>query len=86
LIISLFIFSAIIIMLFIFVCLYRGIKGPTVADRIVAINVIGTKTIIIIIMVSFIFHETFFIDVALIYALINFIATLGIARYLGGLK
>ncbi|MBE6067399.1 MAG: cation:proton antiporter [Clostridium lundense] len=63
-------------------CMYRAIKGPSAADRLVAINVIGTKTIILILMVSFILKETYFIDVALVYALISFVASVIIANYI----
>lgn len=63
-------------------CMYRAIKGPSAADRLVAINVISTKTIILILMVSFILKETYFIDVALVYALISFVASIVIANYI----
>ncbi len=66
-----------------FASLYRAIVGPTPADRAVAINVIGTKTIVILALIGFIFQETpFYIDVALVYALISFLLTIGVARYL----
>lgn len=63
----------------IFLCLYRGVRGPTLADRIVAINVIGTKTVITISIVSYITRENFFLDVALVYALISFLSTIYIS-------
>lgn len=63
-------------------CMYRAIKGPSAADRLVAINVISTKTIILILMISFLLKETYFIDVALVYALISFIASVVIANYI----
>lgn len=63
-------------------CMYRAIKGPSAADRLVAINVIGTKTIVLILMISFILKETYFIDVALVYALISFVASIVIANYI----
>ncbi len=64
----------------IFLCLYRGVKGPTLADRIVAINVIGTKTVVIIAIISYAAKETFFLDVSLVYALISFLATVYISK------
>lgn len=60
----------------------RGIAGPTSLDRVVVINVIGTKTVVIMVMMSFIYEEYFFVDVALVYALISFIATICVAKYL----
>lgn len=74
--------SIIILSITIILCMYRAIKGPSIADRIIAINVIGTKVIVIILLVSFIFHETYFIDTALVYALISFIASIIISKVL----
>jgi multicomponent Na+:H+ antiporter subunit F len=65
-----------------FLCLYRAVLGPTAADRVVAINVIGTKAVVIISIVSLVLHEAYFLDVAMVYALISFVATVGIAKYL----
>ncbi|MCR3921793.1 MAG: cation:proton antiporter [Firmicutes bacterium] len=65
-----------------FLCLYRAVVGPSEADRIVSINVIGTKTVVIISLVSLVFHQEFFLDVALVYALISFVATIGVAKYM----
>jgi len=61
---------------------YRAAKGPSAADRIVAINVIGTKTLAILVLVGFAHQEmSIFLDVALVYALISFLATVGLAQY-----
>ena len=65
-----------------FLCLYRAYAGPTVADRVVSINVITTKTVAIITLVTFIYHKDYFLDIALVYALIAFLATIGVAKYL----
>jgi len=73
---------AIALILVTFLCLYRAAVGPTTADRVVSINVVGTKTVIIIALVSLVFHQEFFLDVALVYALISFTATIGVAKYL----
>lgn len=62
--------------------MYRAIKGPSAADRLIAINVIGTKTIVLILMISLLLQETFFVDVALVYALISFVASIVIANYI----
>ena len=74
--------SIIILSITTILCMYRAIKGPSIADRIIAINVIGTKVIVIILLVSFIFHETYFIDTALVYALISFTASIIISKTL----
>jgi multicomponent Na+:H+ antiporter subunit F len=65
-----------------FLCLYRAVKGPTPPDRVVAVNVIGTKTLVILVLFAFIYGRTLYIDVAIVYALINFLSTLTISRYL----
>lgn len=75
-------FAILFLSVTIFLCMYRAVKGPSAADRLVAINVVGTKTIILILMVSFIIHETYFIDVALVYALISFIASIVISKFI----
>lgn len=62
--------------------MFRAIKGPSAADRLIAINVIGTKTIILILMISILFKEDYFVDVALVYALISFVASIVIANYI----
>lgn len=74
-------FAILFLSVTIFLCMYRAIKGPSEADRLVAINVVGTKTIILILMVSFIIHETYFVDVSLVYALISFIASIVISKF-----
>jgi multicomponent Na+:H+ antiporter subunit F len=82
-------FSILFLSATIFICMFRAIKGPSAADRLIAINVIGTKTIILIIIVSFLLNETYFVDVAIVYALISFLSSIVIAKYienLGGKK
>lgn len=77
-----FILTGIILTMATFLCLYRAAVGPTAPDRVVSINIIGTKTVVIISLVSLVLHQEFFLDVALVYALISFIATIGIAKYM----
>ncbi len=70
-----------------FICLFRAIIGPTLPDRIVAINIVGTKTLVILVLIAYIFGQHMYIDTAFVYALLNFIVTVAVARYLetGGL-
>ena len=82
LLINSFIIACIFLSIMIFLCLYRAYKGPTAADRVISINIIGTKTVTIIALVSYVYSIEFFLDVALVYALISFIAQVGIAKYL----
>lgn len=62
--------------------LYRIIKGPSTYDRMLGVNVIGTKTIIILVLIGYVFERPYFFDIALLYAILNFIATVVIAKYL----
>lgn len=73
--------SAVVVILAIFLVLYRAIKGPKVYDRLLAVNVIGTKTVILIALVGFIYSRPHFLDIAIVYALINFIATFAILKF-----
>lgn len=62
--------------------LYRVVIGPSILDRIIAVNVIGTKTIAVIVLTGYLFERVeFFIDIAFLYALINFIGALAFSRY-----
>ena len=60
--------------------LARALMGPTVYDRIAAINMFGTKTVLLIAVYAFISGRTDLLDIALIYALINFIAVVAVLR------
>jgi multicomponent Na+:H+ antiporter subunit F len=62
--------------------LYRGVAGPGVFNRVAAVNIIGTKTITLLIVMGYYFERPYFLDIALIYAMINFIGTLVFAKYL----
>jgi multicomponent Na+:H+ antiporter subunit F len=62
--------------------LYRGVAGPGVFNRVAAVNIIGTKTIAILVVMGYYFERPYFFDIALLYAMINFIGTLVFAKYL----
>jgi multicomponent Na+:H+ antiporter subunit F len=76
-----FVAVGIIIACTILVCSYRAIFGPGTFNRIVAANVIGTKAIVLLIIVGYIIERPHFVDVALMYAAIAFIGTIIIAKY-----
>ena len=61
--------------------LARAFAGPTVYDRILAVNHIGTQTVLLIAVFGFITERPDFLDISLLYALINFIATIAVLRY-----
>jgi len=64
-------------------CLYRGALGPGVLNRIAGICAIGTKTLVILLIMGFIYHRVeMFVDISMVYALLNFIGTITAAKYL----
>ena len=73
---------AIFLVLLSFVGLYRAYKGPTAADRIVAINVISTKVTVVIVLIALWIKQGSYVNVALLYAMIGFVTTIGVAKYL----
>lgn len=65
-----------------FFCLIRVIMGPTLPDRILAIDVVETKTLIILVLIAYVFPQKSYLEVALAFALLNFGITVVMARYL----
>jgi len=61
--------------------LVRAILGPTVYDRILAVNMFGTKTVLLIALLAFISGRLDVLDIALAYALINFISVIAVLRF-----
>lgn len=76
--------AVVAIILIMFGCLIRAIRGPEIADRIVSVNMLGTLTIMIICILSLWLKQSYLLDVALIYAMISFLAVVVLVRvYLG---
>ena len=62
--------------------LYRALVGPTVVDRMIGGNAIGSKTAVLLILIGLLYHRVeMFVDIALAYAMLNFIAVLAASRY-----
>lgn len=59
----------------------RGIMGPTVFDRILAANSFSTHTVVVIALLGFVTNTMSFLDIAIMYALINFLSTIALLRY-----
>ncbi len=74
-------FAGGIILVGIALVLLRAILGPTLYDRILAVNAIGTKTVIFVALLGFIVKRPDFLDIALLYALINFVVTIAILKF-----
>jgi len=77
-----FLYSGIFLGLLMLLSLYRAVIGPTVLDRLVGVNAIGSKTTTLLILIGLIYHRVdMFVDIALAYAMLNFIAVLAASRY-----
>jgi multicomponent Na+:H+ antiporter subunit F len=61
--------------------LLRAIIGPSVYDRVLAMNMLGTKTVLLLSVIAFVFGRPDFLDLALAYALINFIGVLAVLQF-----
>ena len=61
--------------------LARAFLGPTVYDRILAVNTHGTKTVLLISVFGFLTDRPDFLDIALLYALLNFIGTIAVLKF-----
>ncbi len=73
---------SIALLMLIFLTMIRALGGPTVLDRIVGVNMIGTKTTVLLLLIGLIYEAMpMFIDIALAYAFLNFIATIGACKY-----
>ena len=72
--------AAVAILVTIGLALLRALLGPTVYDRILAVNMIGTKTVLLIAVFAFLSGRTDILDIALIYALINFIGVVAVLK------
>jgi multicomponent Na+:H+ antiporter subunit F len=73
---------SILLLLMMLLSLIRVIGGPTVLDRIMGGNVVGTKTTVLLLLIGILYDDlAMFVDIAVAYALLNFIATLAATRF-----
>ncbi|MEF8779982.1 MAG: monovalent cation/H+ antiporter complex subunit F [Haloferacaceae archaeon] len=61
--------------------LYRAVDGPTIQDRVLAVNVLGTNTVVILALLGAALAEPAFLDIALVYALLNFLMAIAISKF-----
>ncbi len=76
-----FVLTAVTLLIVMSLALVRAFKGPTLYDRILAVNNFGTKTVLLIAVIDFLGGRPDFLDIAIAYALINFISVIGILRF-----
>lgn len=77
-----FIVITIAILVVLALALARALLGPTLHDRILAVNMVGTKTVLLICVMSVVAGRGDMVDIALVYALINFIGIIAVLRFL----
>ncbi|HDZ89239.1 MAG: pH regulation protein F [Deltaproteobacteria bacterium] len=69
--------------LLVMLCLFRVIYGPTILNRAAGISAVGTKTLIILLIIGVVHRRVeMFVDISMVYALLNFIGCLVLAKYL----
>jgi len=62
--------------------MYRALFGPTILDRLIGVNAIGSKTTVLLLLIGFLYERVdMFVDIALAYAFLNFVAVLASSRY-----
>jgi multicomponent Na+:H+ antiporter subunit F len=61
--------------------LIRALLGPTVYDRVLAVNTFGTKTVLLLAVIGFLSGRPDWVDLSLVYALINFIGTIAVLKF-----
>lgn len=77
-------FALIVLGALIFFCFVRSVLGPSISDRLMAVNMIGTMTIIAVAILSLMLEESYLVDVAMIYAMISFLAVVVITKVYTG--
>jgi len=79
-----FLYYSVVLTVIIFIPLYRVVKGPTIFDRMLGAGAIGTKTMVLILAIGFVYDRfDMFVDITLAYAVLNFIGIIAIAKFLG---
>src|SRR5210317_2111373 len=79
---SFFLATGIAMVLLMALSLIRALVGPTILDRILGGNVIGTKTTVLLLVIGLLYDDLgMFVDISIAYALLNFIATLGATKF-----
>ena len=76
-----FLAASIAILLTMVLAVIRALMGPSVYDRVLAVNMFGTKTVLLLSVVAFLYGRPDFLDLALAYALINFIGVLAVLQF-----
>lgn len=79
--IVIYVIASLAIILGMFFAMARGLSGPTLYDRILAVNAFGGMTVLMIAVLGFLMDRPEFLDIALVYVLINFIGTIAVLKF-----
>lgn len=74
-----------ILAILLLICLIRAIIGPSIADRIVSVNMMGTIVMVIIAMLAILLKEGYLVDICIIYAMISFISVVALTKIFLGI-
>ncbi len=74
--------AAVALLVVMFVALIRALSGPKIYDRVLAINMFGTKTVLFIAVYGFLTERPDFLDLSIFYALINFIGVIAVLKFI----
>ena len=73
-----------VLALMLVLCLIRAVKGPRIADRLVAVNMMGTMVMVMIALLAVVKNQGYLVDICLIYAMISFLAVVVLSRIYTG--
>jgi len=74
--------AAMVIVIFAIGLLYRVAEGPTMEDRVIAINGVGTNTVVVLALLAVALDQPGFLDIAIVYAMLNFLASIAISKFI----
>ena len=81
---TLYITLLIILSFMLLICLIRAVRGPRIADRLMAVNMMGTMVMVMISVLALMLGESYLVDICLIYAMISFLAVVVLSKvYIG---
>lgn len=79
---NVFFYAGIFLCLLMVLSLYRAVFGPTILDRLIGVNAVGSKTVTLLIIIGLLYQRVdMFVDISLAYAMLNFIAVLAASKY-----
>ena len=79
---TVFLYSGLFLCLLMTLSFYRAVFGPTILDRLIGVNAVGSKTTALLVLIGLIFERVdMFVDIAIAYSMLNFITVLAASKY-----